>query len=186
MGQVLTPEICAAIEVEASVAPDLSIPLEQFEVVRVGEYLIQAERFRDVLPELQPLHEAHWLETEKHRQGLRLEPDYDAMAADERAGRLLQFTVRHTGALVGNLRLYVVQSRHTRNLLAVEDTLYISPAHRGGLLGLKLVRYAESCLVSIGVREIEADSKLINNADVLMRRRKFDAVAIKFHKIIKE
>ena len=40
--------------------------------------------------------------------------------------------------------------------------------------------------VQIGVREIEANSKLINGADVLMRRRKFTPVAIQFHKIVKE
>ena len=186
IGQVLTPAICAEIEVEASAVADLSIPLEQFETVRVGDYVIQAERFAAVLPELRTLHEAHWLETEKHRQGLALEPDYDSMAADERMGRLLQFTVRHCGALVGNLRMYVVQSRHTRNLVAVEDTLYIAPSHRGGLLGLKLVRYAEQCLVQIGVREIEANSKLVNGADALMRRMRYEPVAIQFHKIIKE
>ena len=186
IGQVLTPALCAAIEEDASVMPDLSIPLDQFETVRVGDYVIQTERFRDALPELKPLHEAHWQETESARHGLELAPDYDAMAADERAGRLLQFTVRHCGALVGNLRMYVLQSRHSANLVAVEDTLYIAPAHRGGLLGLKLLRYAEQCLVQIGVREIDANSKLVNGADVLMRRMKYTPVAIQFHKLIKE
>jgi GNAT superfamily N-acetyltransferase len=184
IGQVLTPALCAAIETDASVMPDLSIPLEQFETVCVGDYVIQAERFAMVLPELKPLHELHWQETEGARHGLTLAPDYDAMAADERAGRLLQFTVRHCGALMGNLRLYVMQSRHSKNLVAVEDTLFIAPAHRGGLLGLKLLRYAEQCLVQIGVREIDANSKLVNGADALMRRMKYTPVAIQFHKII--
>lgn len=186
IGQVLTPELCAAIEMDASVLPDESIPLAQFEAEAVGDYVLHVERFAAVLPELKPLHESHWLETEKHRQGLELDPNYDAMAADDLAGRLLQFTVRHAGALVGNLRLYVFRSRHTRNLAATEDTLFIAPAHRKGMLGLQLLRYAERCLAQIGVREIEANSKLVNGADVLLRRMKYMPVAIQFHKIIKE
>lgn len=187
IGQVLTPALCAAIEADASVMPDLSIPLEQFQPAAVtGGYVLAVERFADVLEELKPLHAEHFAETEGHRHDLPLDPDYDAMAADDRAGRLLQFTVRHDGALVGGLRMYVLLSRHTKTLFAEEDTLFITPAHRGGLLGLKLLRYAEQCLVQIGVREIDANSKLVNGADVLMRRMKYTPVALQFHKIIKE
>lgn len=188
IGQVLTPALCSEIEVAASRPADHSIQLEQFVPRAVGDYLLKVERFRAVLPELRPLHEAHWLETEAHRHGFELAPDYDAMASNELQGRLLQFTVRHapSGELVGNLRMYVLPSLHTRNLLAREDTLYIAPAHRGGLLGLKLVAYAEDCLRQIGVREITADSKLMNRAGVLMRRRGFREIATVFYKILED
>jgi hypothetical protein len=48
------------------------------------------------------------------------------------------------------------------------------------------MRFAETDLRSIGVREIDADSKLVNNADTLMRRLKYQPVAIRFSKIFKE
>lgn len=184
IGQVLTPALCAAIEVEASQPVDRSIPLDQFESLLVGDYFIQAERFSDVLPELIPLHADHWKETEAHRHGLALAPNYPAMAADELSGNLLQFTVRHCGALVGGLRLYVHSSRHSNNLVATEDTLYIAPAHRKAMLGLRLLRYAENCLRQVGVREISANSKTLNNADVLLRRMKYKPTALQFHKIL--
>jgi GNAT superfamily N-acetyltransferase len=184
IGQTLTPALCAAIEVEASQMPDRSIALDQFESLRVGDYIIHAERFADVLPELIPLHAEHWKETEAHRHGLELAPNYDAMATDDRAGRLIQFTVRHCGALIGGLRMYVYESRHTNTLTASEDALYVSPTHRNGVLGLRLLRYAENCLAQIGVRSIEANSKLVNHADVLMRRMKYTPIATQFHKII--
>lgn len=184
LGQTLTPELCAELEVEACRSVDRAYRPSLFEPFDDEDYRIQVERFNDVLPELHPLHEAHWLETEKHRHGLELKPDYAGMAANELAGRLLQFTLRHRGLLVGQVRMYVTPSAHTENLQADEDTLYIAPAHRTGFLGIKLLRYVEGCLRQIGVREISANSKLVNGADALMRRMKYDPVAIQYHKII--
>jgi len=184
LGQLLTPSLCSEIEVEASRPVDRSIDLAQFLPYQTRGYLIQAERFATVLPELLPLHAEHWLETEHHRHEIALEPDYEAMAASELAGRLLQFTARRDGALVGGLRMFVTPSLHTKSLLAEEDTLFVSAAHRGGWLGSKLIAYAEDCLRLIGVREVYADSKLVNGADVLLRRRRYTPIATKFHKFL--
>lgn len=182
--QPITPEVAAAIEAAAMHAPDESHDPTKFGVMEHGGYVIQAERLADVLPELLPLHEAHWTETEKHRHGLRLDPDYDAMLADERAGRLLQFTARKDGAIAAHLRMYVGFSRHTRTHFGQEDTLYLAPEHRpGAFLMVKLMRFAEQALLAIGVREIRADSKLINGADVLMRRLGYTPVALQFFKL---
>jgi len=184
IGQVMTPEIAVAIELSASHGDDMSHDPIKFGVLWHNGFMFQAERMADILPSLHAMHLEHWRETEKHRHGFAMRPDYSAMLADERAGRLIQFTVRNeVGALVGNLRMYVLQSRHTQTLKAVEDTLYLTPSARGGITALKLMRFAEASLLAIGVREIEADSKLVNNADVLMRRLKYTPVAIKFSKI---
>lgn len=184
LGQVLTPEVAAAIEVAASSPVDQSFAPEQFGRVTHGDYTIQAERFAHVLDELHALHVLHWAETEKHRAGLPMRPDYLAAMAYERAGRMLQFTVRHVGAgeLVGNLRMYLVQSTHTQTPYAQEDTLYLKPEHRGGFAVMALIRFAEAALRSIGIPEIRIHSKLVNNADVLMRRMKYQPVALEFVK----
>ncbi|WAC72065.1 GNAT family N-acetyltransferase [Roseateles sp. SL47] len=148
-----------------------------------GAYTIRAESFRQILPELRVLHAEHWAETEKHRHKLPMDPDYDVMAARERAGRLLQCTVRDaSGSLVGHVRMYLAESIHTRTIYAEEDTLFIRPGHRGGLLVMRLMRFAEAALRELGAREIRADSKLLNKADVLMRRLGYTPVALKFHK----
>jgi len=184
LGQVLTPDVAAGILAEALAAPDLSIDPLQFGMLFKGGLLFRAERMRDVLAELHPLHQAHWLETEKHRHGLPLAPDYDAMLADERAGRLVQFTARdERHELVGNLRMYLGVSRHSGTKFATEDTLYLAPKARGGFTALALMRFAERALLSIGVREIRADSKLVNNAGALMRRMGYEPVATQYVKI---
>lgn len=186
LGQVVTPEMAVAIELSAVAVPDARINPLKFGSVEKNGYVIQAESFADILMEIHPLHLAHWQETERHRHGLMMIPDYKSLLDDEFAGKLIQFTVRKDGELVGNLRMYLGKSRHTSSKFATEDTLYLKPEHRGGMTAIALMRFAEGALLSIGVREIRADSKLINNADVLMRRMKYEAVAIKFVKIFKE
>lgn len=182
LGQVLTPEIAAAIEVASRTPEGDPIDPRSFGTQQRGEYLIAAERFEDVLPELHTLHVQHWIETERHRHGIALNPDYAAMAAMERAGRCIQFTVRHQGALVGNLRMYLGVSLHTQTRYASEDTLFIAPGHRGGFLVMALIRFAEGALRSIGIPEIRVNSKLVNKADVLMRRMDYQPVALEFVK----
>ncbi len=188
LGEVLTPAVAAAIEVESAQTPDLSIDPAQFGSLIKAGLSFQAERLHMILDELHPLHQAHWAETEKHRHGLPLTPAYDALLADERAGGLIQFTVRTEAQreLVGNLRMYVGTSRHTGTKFGQEDTLYLSPSVRGGFAALTLMRFAERALLSLGVREIRADSKLINNADTLMRRMGYAPVSLQFVKIFKE
>lgn len=186
LGATLTPEIAVEIELSANAETDASIEPNQFDVLWSGGFSFQAERLCDILDEMHLLHVMHWQETEKHRHGLPLNPDYLSMLADEHAGRMVQFTVRRDGALVGGLRMYVAVSRHSQTLKAIEDTLYIAPTARGGMTAITLMRYAESALLRLGVREIEADSKLVNKADVLMRRMKYTPVAIKFNKVFGE
>lgn len=195
MGKTLTPELCAEIENIARVAPDQSIDVRIFsQQVLPDGYVISVEKFSDCQGELHVLHEAHWHETEGHRHGLALKPNYRGMLAFEKAGQLLQITVRHEGKLVGNLRMFITRSWHTGDMLASEDTLFLLPAHRSRScwLALRMMRYAVACLETLRdernerVLVIEADSKLSNNADTLMRRMFGAPVASKFHKIFKK
>lgn len=185
LGMQLTPEVAAAIEM-AVLGLREPIDVSQMEPLECGEYAISATRLRPVLEELHELHRQHWQETERHRHGLPLRPNYHYMLQRDLEGTLLQFVVRKDGQIVGHLRMYVGMSLHSGTKFAEEDTLFVAPEHRTAMLGLKLLRYAEKCLLSIGVREIRADSKLINKADVLMRRLGYTPVATKFVKIFPE
>jgi GNAT superfamily N-acetyltransferase len=186
LGRTLTPELAAWVEAQALQAPDMRIDCAALGGEEFQGYTIRAEPLRDVLHELHPLHVLHWGETEKHRHGLPLAPDYEGMLARERAGRLVQFVVRKDGAIAAHLRMYLAVSMHSGTRFAEEDTLFVHPAHRGSLLALRLLRFAERALLSLGVREIRANSKLVNNADVLMRRMGYQQVAIQFVKIFGE
>lgn len=187
MGQVLDPACCAEIELELLATDDLSIDPKQFGAVQCGRLTFRAERFADVLPELHELHKTHWIETEKHRHGLAMNPDYDAMADQERAGQMLQFTARDCDSLVGNLRLYIRTSMHTQTPYAVEDTLYLRPEYRAGRNALRFMQYAEACLRAIGVREIRADTKNTAPAGaLLMKHMGYQPVATQYVKFLED
>lgn len=192
LGQTLTPELCASIENRARVTPDESIDLSMFEPMVLDDgYVIACERFESCLGELHALHEAHWHETEGYRHGLALRPNYAAMVAFERAGQMLQVTVRHEAKLVGSIRMYVTRSFHTDDMLASEDSLFLLPAHRARStwLALRMLRYTVQCLETLRDHRgepriaIEASSKLSNRADALMRRLFGAPVAAAFHRV---
>lgn len=182
-GQPLTQEVARAI-VLAVMGERRPIDTAQFAPLVLGDYTIQVERFAAVLPEMHPLHQLHWLETEGFRHGIALAPDYAACIERDETGGCLQVTLRHQGQLVGHVRMWVhARSQHTSLPMADEDTLFIRPDHRGGMLAIRLMRYAEACLLALGVREINANSKLANGAGVLMRRLGYKHVAEQFSKV---
>lgn len=170
LGGTLTPDICAQIEIEARTEPDLSHDPSKFGRRACGGLVLAVERFSDVLPDLHRLHLEHWQETEKHRHGLAMDPDYDAMRAAERRGQMLQFTARASGELVGNCRMYIRTSLHTKTLFAVEDTLYLSPLHRGGRRAVRFVEFVHDSLRAIGVREVRCTAKLVNGTAAFFER----------------
>lgn len=186
IGQTLTPEVAARIEFVAMGSEDLARPPEQFPPLVLHGYTIQVERLRDVLAEMHTLHQAYWEEVgDADLHGLPMRPDYKGMQATERAGCLVQFTVRAaSGELVGQCRMYLAVSMHTGTMLAEDDTLFLLPAHRGGFLVMHLLRYVERVLVAeFGLREIYANSRLANNAGVLMRRLGYRAVTQRYVKV---
>jgi len=183
LGQELTPEIAVAIEMESLFPPDHSIDPGRFPPLEYGGYVIGVERLRDIFEELRPLHEAHYVETEIYRHNLPLNPDYLGAIARERAGGAIQFTVRKDGELVGQLLMYHFLSQHTKTPVSEEDALFIRTDHRGGMLVMKLLRYAEGVLTKLyGPHMIRASSKLVNRADVLMRRLGYQPFALQFFK----
>lgn len=187
LGRELTPEVAAAILMQATGSTDSSIDPADFEPVAHGAIVIGVERFEQVLPELHPLHQAHWQETERYRHVTGFQPDYAAMKWSSRCGALVQFTAREAGELIGHLRVYLGKSRHSGVIFAQEDTLFVTPGKRTTFLGIWLMRYAEQALVRrLGVREIRFDSKAANKADVLARRLKYTPVATQFVKTFKE
>jgi hypothetical protein len=188
LGQVMTPEVAAAIEQDAFALPDHSHNPTKFGLKEYKGLVFQAERIRDIIDELHPLHEAHYQETEKYRHGLEMKPDYEAFMDYERSGRLIQFTCRdiESGKLVGNIRMYVTTSLHTGTLMATEDTYYVLPEFRKGFASLRFWQFMEDCLKSIGVREICTDSKVLNKVHRLNEYLGYQHVANKYVKLFQE
>lgn len=187
LGQVITPELAAWLEANAFEHFDLSHEPAKFGKVDYCGLTFQVERFRDIEAEIEPLHAAHWLETEKHRHGIAMKPDVEAFKADERAGRLIQFTARDgAGQLVGNIRMYLYTSRHTQESESKEDTFFLLPAYRIGFAAIRFWQFMESSVLAIGVRDVYTDSKLINQVGRLNEYLGYTHVANVFHKRLGE
>lgn len=163
LGKVLTPELASEM-LEQFPAHGTPIDLDQFQPRTCGSIVFAAERLLDILDEIEPLHEAHWMETEHHYQGTVKKPDIGAGLADEQAGRMIQFTARHEGRLVGNMRMYVGgTSRHTGRPMATEDTIFLLPEFRGGIRAVRFMQYVEDCLAQLHEEtEVYMDDKLAN------------------------
>lgn len=184
LGQVLTPEVAREVVIEIDAGPNALIDISQFAPLEYKGYVIQAERFADIIPELHILHERHWSETESYMAGVPMNPDYERAKKLERNGVLLQCTARKDGDLVANMRVYIGTSIHTQTLYCHEDTFYVLPEHRGGFLAVRLWQYVERAVIALGVRQITFDSKTSNRADSMARYLKYQAVGIKFSKIV--
>jgi hypothetical protein len=178
-GKELTREV--ALQIVADLCPDRTLNPTQFGRQQCGSLTFQAELLRDIQGEMHALHQLHWLETEGHRHGLALDMDYEALLAEERAGACVQFTARQAGLLVGNFRLYLRVSRHTRTPFAKEDTWYLMPEARGGRNALRFLDFAGQALRSIGYREFRADNKHSSPAaGRLLLHRGFKPVATEY------
>ncbi|MEO8021063.1 hypothetical protein [Polaromonas sp.] len=182
MGQTITKD--TAVEILRDLFPDRSYDPKQFGQQDYKGYTFRCERLSEILPELHPLHEAHYAETEKYRRGIPLNMHYEALKDSERAGGLLQFTARRTdtGELVGNMRIFVGRSLHTQTLFTTEDTFYVVPEHRGGFMAVRLWQFAERAGLSIGIKEARFSSKLVNKADKMAKYLKYEPVATQFVK----
>lgn len=166
LGAVLSVELAADICMAASAVPRL-IPSGAIEGLGRGGhqgFTFALERVEDIVAEMKPLHREHWNETESHRHGLELNPDYEAFTRYERSGRYLLFTLRKDGRLLGNCAVYLDRSAHTQTLIATEDTLYLLPEARQGRVARRFVAYVENSLRELGVREIHITVKTVNKA----------------------
>jgi hypothetical protein len=170
MGMAITPEVAARLYAAAQFQPDLSIPTGQFDQVSSQGYEFSCERLDAVLDEIHPLHEAQWLETEKYRHALPLNPDYQRGVRMFLQGQIAQFMVRRNGVAVGHMRMYLNRCMHSQALIAHEDTLFILPEHRGLTVGLHFLAYVDAQVCKLNPAEIAFDAKRANRAHVLLER----------------
>jgi hypothetical protein len=148
-------------------------------------FVFAVERYSDCLEEMKLLHTLHWQETEKHRHNLEMNADYSGFLSIEHAGRLLLFTIRKAGELVGHTTMKMSKSMHTQTLFAEEDSLFLRADHRGSAyLMLSFLKYVTTALEKVGVVEIRCSTKLVNGADKLLVRAGFKPVAVQLVKMI--
>jgi GNAT superfamily N-acetyltransferase len=171
IGAPLTPELAADIMLAATRVPALIAcdAVDQIKPERYGDFVFSLERIEAIAGEIMPLHRAHWDETEGHRHGLPLDPDYPAFIRYEQAGRYVLLTLRMGDRLLGNCAMYLDKSTHTQTIIATEDTLYLLPEARKGRVARQFVAYVERAMRQLGAREIHITVKTVNKAGRFFR-----------------
>ena len=119
-----------------------------------------AEAFSKVWPEAQLLMQAHWAEL-AHYPDIPLDPNEATYAAAESLGILRVFTVRDAGDLVGYCAFHVCPAPHYKtSIQAHGDVIYLHPALRGRLVGLRFLKWCDAQLSDEGVQVVYHHVKL--------------------------
>ena len=163
-GQTLTQDVAVALV--RALFPDNTLKNRIFRTQQYKNYTFQCEIFREIIQELHPLESQRLAQTGMGADGYELDIDIDDLIEREYAGGLLQCTSRLAdGTLVGHMRAYITRSKDTDSMIGTDSAFYVTPAHRGGFMAVRLWQFTEQCGVDIGVREIYCSSKLENGAD---------------------
>jgi GNAT superfamily N-acetyltransferase len=125
-------------------------------------YKFAVETYDQVVDDIRPLLRDHWQELATYHD-VPLDPDFDAYAAMEKAGRLRIFTVRGEGnqPLVG-YAIYFVSPHHHYKMTkwAISDIILIVAEHRNLGLGHGLFDFLEDALRAEGVEVMYTMAKL--------------------------
>lgn len=125
-------------------------------------YSIGLEGFDESYPEVQALYREHYKEMcdRLESQGISMSPynpRLDEYSKASKGGWLLTIIARHDGKAVGYCNVYVTQDMHNRDLIAQEDTIFVTKAHRNGL-GKNLVKFGLAELKSRGVKRLHVSA----------------------------
>lgn len=126
----------------------------------------QVETYADVIDEIWPMLERHYLEIATDKAVKPFIPDLEKYQAMEEAGMLRIFTARHRpdpigvvtmaegeyqGRLIGYFVSFVMKHMHySETTMAINDIMYIDPSYRGGTTGYRLVKLASLDLKNLG------------------------------------
>ena len=115
-----------------------------------------SECFDEVLTLL----DAHYqeLSVTKH---YKLNPCYEIYKANEKNGKCRVILCKDDDVIVGYIVFFIDINLHYQDcLLATEDIYYLKPEYRKGSTGIKMFKFAEKYLKSIGVNMIKYSTKV--------------------------
>jgi GNAT superfamily N-acetyltransferase len=145
------------------------------------------ENLSSILGEVEALLEKHWEEIALNKEKIKLNPDWDAYASLDQAGQLGIYTARKDTKLVGYFIVVAAPNPHYKDhIFAVNDVIYLDPDYRKGFVGIKLIKFAEKDLKSLGVSVLAINTKVHRPFDSLMERLGFKLIERVYSKYIGE
>ena len=145
----------------------------------------QQEFLTSVVDDIKPLIKSHWDEIALNQDRIKLNPDWEAYQNFENQNRLRIFTARDEGELVGYFVVIIGVNIHYKDhLFASNDIIYLSPNHRKGFTGIRLIKFAEKCLREDGISVLTINTKVHQPFDKLMDFLKFNKVERVYSKYV--
>lgn len=145
----------------------------------------QQEFLPTVKSDIQYLLKEHWEEIALNKIKIRLNPDWDAYESLEQQGKLKIFTARDGETLVGYFVVLMGVNLHYKDhIFAANDVIYLSAKHRKGLTGVKLIKFAETCLKQDGVSVLSINTKVHRPFDKIMDYLGFNLIERVYSKYI--
>lgn len=139
---------------------------------------IQQESYADVLKDIGPLLSTHWAEIETGYTAEDLQPSwemYDYLAEHD---HLHITTVRQDdGELVGYCVYLLSKAMHCASeIYADNDTFWLHPDHRKGMLGIRMLKSAEDSLRTLGVTRVLNKYKVHKDLGKLFERLGYEPI----------
>jgi len=146
------------------------------------EYSFSQEQGCETLAELFPLYAEHYrqMADRLHGDGMPVSPfnpRIDVYVQEWQAGRLLNYVVRTPdGVAVGYSNVYLTNDMHNSDLVASEDTIFITKSHRNGV-GKRFVRFILDDLKARGVVRVNITAMTDLRVARIWQRMGFKPVA---------
>jgi len=117
-------------------------------------------RVSDCFDEVLTLLDEHYqeLSVTKH---YKLNPYYDVYKENEKNGKCRVILCKNDNEIIGYIVFFIDVNLHYKDcLLATEDIYYLKPEYRKGRTGIKMFKFAEEYLKSLGVNMIKYSTKV--------------------------
>jgi len=121
-----------------------------------------------------PLLEKHWAEI-AHYKDIPFEPSKEVYLELDSKGLLKVYIARTDEGQIIGYAVYVLRyhPHYKSSLQAVQDVLYVDPAHRGGV-GRQLIRECDARLKALGVQVVYHHMKASHNFGPLLERMGYE------------
>ena len=145
----------------------------------------QREFLFEVVQEVDGLLRLHYDELTLNKDRVRLNPAWEEYAELERMNRFVVFTARDDAILIGYSAFFVQKHLHYADLsTAVNDVLFLHPAERQGLTGIRLLKFCESSLKAMGVHKLCWHAKLNTSLIPILHRMGYTTEEVSLAKLI--
>ena len=146
----------------------------------------QQEFLESVEEEAKPLIKDHWEEIALNKGIIKLNPDWNAYHTLEDNGNLKVFTARSYGHLIGYFVVILRNHIHYKDhIFAANDILFLKKESRKGLVGAKLIKFAEGCLKEDGVSVLVVNTKCHKPFDKLLKWLGYNHIENVYSKLLR-